>query len=224
MLTPTLSPDILRNSFLFRDADTNLLQSILPQCEYQELLAGETLFEQDSEPDAMYFLQDGQIHVVRHYPDGSEVVLATEIPYYVIGELSLLANKPRTGSVVAVGNCDLVRMSRDTVFEVFHQMPKVAVNALTHLGKRLYRLNLRVRESAISNVSGRVATLLVMMADNKAGTIDKPINLSRLARATAIDTDFVKHLIKKWESEAVLSLDEKQITIFDIEYLRRIAG
>ena len=222
-MASTYNISVLRNSFLFKDADEFVLKAVNRHCELMELDAGETLFEQDTPPDNMYFLIDGQIHIVRRYPEGYDVTIATEVPFYVIGELSMLANQPRTGSVVAVGDCDLIRLSRKAVFEVCESYPDVAVRALSHLGTRLYRLNLWVRESAVSNVGARIASVLLLMADNQ-GTTLKDVSITRLARATAIDADVVERLLRQWTEYGVLSMDNQQITIRQIEALRTFAG
>ncbi len=223
-MVQTISPAILRNSFLFKEVGTDILSDVVTHCQHMELLAGETLFEQDSEPDAMYFLADGQIHVLRHYASGAEVILATEVPYYVVGELSMLAGLPRTGSVVAVSNCDLLRISRDAVEDLSRQHPDVPFRAMKHLGERLYKLNLRVRESAIGNVMARIASVLLLLSNEQNGDVKTPVNLTRLARATALDTDVVIQMMKKWTQDGIVSIKGQSLSIYDVNALKNIAG
>ena len=195
-----INPAILRNSFLFREADDSVLREAARHCHRMELQAGETLFEQEALPDSMYFLEDGQIHVVRRYDDGYEVVIATEIPNYVIGELSMLAGQPRTGSVVAVGNCDLIQITRDVIDNICEMYPSLAVRALTQLGARLYALNLKVRESALGNVAARIASVL-LLASHSDGSLAQPVTVTRVARATATDADVVERMLQQWATE-----------------------
>lgn len=223
-MVQTINPTLLKNSFLFKEVDASILAEIASQAQRLELLAGETLFEQDSAPDAMYVLEAGQIHVVRHYRSGKEVILATEVPYYVIGELSLLANQSRTGSVVAVGNCDLVKISRDTIETFSHKYPEIALKALGHLGKRLYRLNLHVRESAIGNIQARIATVLSLMVNEETGKIIEDINMAQLARATALDVDVVKHTLSQFIHEGIIDIQGKTIQVINLTGLKNIAG
>jgi CRP/FNR family cyclic AMP-dependent transcriptional regulator len=222
-MATTFDISVLRNSFLFKDADETVLQEVSKYCEVMELDAGETLFKQDAQPDGMYFLVDGQVHVVRHYLEGYDVTIATEVPYYVIGELSMLANQPRSGSVVAVGDCDLIKLNRNAVFELCQTFPNIAVHALSHLGNRLYRLNLWVRESAVSNVSARIASVLLLMAGNAAVTLND-VSTTRLARATAMDADVVERILRQWDEYGVISTQEQQITIRNLAALQNFAG
>ena len=218
MPVQTIDYQILRNSFLFQDIDNMLLRLIAAHLQPMTIHAGETLFEQDSEADAMYFLESGQVHIMRHYPDGNEVILATEVPYYVIGELSMLANEPRTGSVVAVGDCDLLKLSREDFLAIVKNTPEVAVGALDDLGKRLYKLNLRVRESAIGNVEARLANILLLI-ENK-----QTLSISRIARATAMDLDVVEQILRQWERQSIISLKDKNLSIKNVHALQTLAG
>lgn len=220
----TINADTLRNSFLFKDVDQAILEEVAKHCQAMELHAGETLFEQDSAPDALYFLESGQIHVVRHYPEGYEVIIATEVPYYVIGELSLLANQPRTGSVVAVGDCDLIKLSRDSILEICEKIPEISLKAISHLGKRLYRLNLRVRESAIGNIAARVASVLILLAENNQTKTFPAVAVTRLARATAINPDAVERLLKQWAEYEIISQSGQSIIVHNLEALHNLAG
>lgn len=215
---------VLRNSMLFQGASDEVLNAVSHFCQPMELLAGETLFEQDSPSDAMYFLEDGQVHIIRHYPDGYQVILATEAPYYVIGELSMLANLPRTGSVVAVSDCDLIKFERSAILQLFNEYPSVAAHATTYLGQRLYTLNLKVRESGIGNVKARVASALLLMARNQPGQIEGDVSITRLARTTAIDADIVDHLLADWCTDNLIAVQDRQITIHDIEAIQNLAG
>ena len=45
---------VLRNSMLFQGVSDDILNTVSRFCQPMELLAGETLFEQNSLPDAMY--------------------------------------------------------------------------------------------------------------------------------------------------------------------------
>ncbi|RMG69510.1 MAG: Crp/Fnr family transcriptional regulator [Chloroflexi bacterium] len=220
--TTKINPQLLRNSFLFKDADDAVLEKVATFCQYMPLNAGEQLFEQGSPADAMYILESGQVHVIREYPDGYEVIIATESPYYVIGELSLLADQPRTGKVVAVADCDLIMLSRQAILDVYAEMPQIAVRALTQLGNRLYRLNLKVRENAIGNIKARIASVLLLLAENHHEQIMLPI--TRLARATAIDADVVERTLHQWSNQGIIHLDGQRVTVQDMATLRNLAG
>jgi CRP-like cAMP-binding protein len=182
------------------------------------------LFEQNDPGDALYILETGQVHILRQHPDGEQVILATEGPYYVIGELSMLTGQPRTGAAVAVSDCTLIALSRAAFEEVCTHLPELAVRVLAYVSRRLYRLNLQVREHAIGNVPARVATLLVLLSGGKNGPVSAHIRVSRMARAAATDADVVERLLKDWAQRGYIDYDARHITVHDIEAIRDIAG
>ncbi|MBN1966351.1 MAG: Crp/Fnr family transcriptional regulator, partial [Anaerolineae bacterium] len=161
-MSATATADDLRMARLFRDLPQAALDELAAQSRLLELRAGEKLFAQDDASDALYILQEGQIHVLRQHPTGEEVVLATEVPYYVIGEISALAGERRSGAVAAVTDSVLVAINRAAVFDVCNRFPDVAASLITYLSGRLYRMNLLVREYAIGNVAARVASALLL--------------------------------------------------------------
>jgi CRP-like cAMP-binding protein len=161
---------------------------------------------------------------VRQYPDGEHVILATEGPYYVIGELSMLVNQPRTGAVVAVSDCTLIALQRQAFVDVCAEIPDVSFKVLAQVGARLYRLNLQVRENAIGNVAARVASVLLLLAGGQNGPVAQPVRVSRVARAAATDADVVERLLTQWKQQQYITFDGQQVTILDAEMLQNIAG
>jgi CRP/FNR family transcriptional regulator len=208
----------LRDAELFQELDDATLIELAAHCKYRELSAGETLFRQDDSGDALYILAAGQIHVVRVYPTGEEVILATEGPYYAIGELSLLAQQPRTGSVVAVSDCTLLALERKAFMDTCAQMPEVAVRALDYVSRRLYRMNLMVREHALGNIRARIASAILLFAD------DGGVSVTRLARATGTDAEDIERILKQWEQDDWIAFDGRRLTIRDAANLQIIAG
>jgi len=214
----------LRNYAIFKDLPDEALQELVKHCQYQELSAGETLFEQESAGDKLYLLEDGQIHIIRQYPDGEQVILVTEQPYYIIGELSAVVGYPRTGAVVAVSDCTLFAIDRDVFFEICKTVTDVADKTIEYLAHRLYRLNLKVREYAISNVAARIASVLWLLSNGGSDEITARIRASRVARAIATDADTVQRILNEWRDAGYITYDGRHITILDVEMIRDIAG
>ncbi|MBZ0295643.1 MAG: Crp/Fnr family transcriptional regulator [Anaerolineae bacterium] len=214
----------LRNYMLFQDLSDETLIELVKHCHSIELAAGETLFQQNDQSDALYLLDEGQVHIVRQYADGEQVILATEGPYYVIGELSMLGERPRTGAVVAVSDCTLIAIDQQAWAEVCEQMPDVAVKMIAYLAQRLHHLNLQVRENAISNVVARVASVLWLLSGGEAGEVKGRVRVSRVARAVAADADTVERILKEWVAAGYISYEGTQVTIHDIETIHIMAG
>jgi len=214
----------LRDASLFRNLSDEVLVELANSCRYRELHAEEQLFAQGEDSDALYVLKEGQVHILRSYPDGEQVILTTESPYYIVGELSLLANQLRTGAVVAVSDCELLEISRDDFEAICHRHPEVAVQVMEYLGQRLYRMNLMVREHALGNVAARVATLLLLMVSDDAEQILNDVRVSRLARAAATDADKVQRVLNTWRDAGYIDVSQRTVQILDLQAIEALAG
>jgi CRP-like cAMP-binding protein len=214
----------LRDADLFKTLSEPLLHELAQHCYAVELAAGDTLFPQNAAGDTFYLLETGQVHIVREYPDGEHVILATEGPYYVIGELSMLVGQPRTGAVVAVSDSTLIALPREGFNRVCESHPELAVEVMNYLGMRLYRMNLLVREFAISNEAARVASVLLLLSGDQDGAVSSEVRIRRVARAAATDADVVDRLLKSWVDEGYITFDGRRLTIHDIAMIQKIAG
>lgn len=224
MITTAVEYKNLQNAILFRDLPDEALIELAKHCRYMELPAGDMLFQQDDPGSALYLLEDGQVHIVRKYPNGDEVILDTEGPYYVIGELSMLAGQPRTGGVFAVSDCTLIALDRKAFIEVCSRMPSVASGVMSYLATRIYRMNLLVRENAIGNVAARVASALLLLSGGKAGEVNGDVRVNRIARAAAANADTVDRLLQDWATLGYLSFDGRRLSIRNLEMIHSIAG
>lgn len=221
----TVEVEHLRDVDLFRAADEAALEDMAQHCSRIELAADATLFEQNAPGDALYVLEYGQIHILRQYEDGEQVILATEIPFYPIGNLSMLCGQGRTGTVVAVSDCTLIVLKRSTWLALCDRHHGLALAVQEQLARRLYRMNLLVRENAIGNAAARLASLLLLMADDMPeNPLTQPLRVLRMARATATDIDVVEHQLNDWEAAGLIRLAEGQLEVLDIPGLERLAG
>jgi FMN-dependent NADH-azoreductase len=67
-----------------------------------EVAAGSVVFEQDSESDVVYVIEEGTAEVFRRLDGGAETILATLQPGQYFGELGVLLGAPRAAGVRAV--------------------------------------------------------------------------------------------------------------------------
>ena len=106
--------------------------------------------------------------------------------------------------------------------DICGRIPGVMVRVQTHLAQRLYRMNLLVRENAISNVTARVANAVLLMSGGKTGELPQVVSLHRLARAVAIDANTVEKIFKEWAQQGLASYDGRRLTIYDVSAIEKM--
>jgi SulP family sulfate permease len=82
-------------------ADEERAERLLPYLRRQEVTAGECLIRQGERPDALYFVEAGQVTAQLERPGEKPIRLQTMRGGHVIGEIGFYLRQERTAAVVA---------------------------------------------------------------------------------------------------------------------------
>ncbi len=102
--------------------------AIVDKLEPLQFMAGERMIAEGDEGDAMYLISRGGGRVIKEI-DGQEVVLDELGEGEFFGEMSLLVGGPRSASVFATADTEVLRLKSSDLFEVIKQYPRIE-NAL----------------------------------------------------------------------------------------------
>jgi NTE family protein len=112
-----------------------LRAEIAGHARWVDLAAGEWLFRQGEAGDSMYVVRTGRLAVVLEHP---EVAVVRELGRCaVVGELALLTGSPRSASVRAVRDTELLRLDRDDFSALLRREPEFALGLTRELGREL---------------------------------------------------------------------------------------
>lgn len=125
----------LRSIPFFSELSEKLREDIVAESTLIRLPSREWLFRQGDPGDALYVIWSGRLEVVREQPAPSKVIRVVSRGA-AVGELALLTDSPRSASVRAIRDSELMRLSRDRVLKLLHDNQPFAV-ALTHALGRL---------------------------------------------------------------------------------------
>lgn len=99
--------------------------------------AGAVVIHEGDEGDAVYFIVDGSVEMVKRFADGSERFLHTSGQGEPFGEMALLQEGGRTATVRAVEPSTILRIDRDPFLNVLGRSPSLGVHVLVRLTGRL---------------------------------------------------------------------------------------
>src|SRR5213593_3997016 len=102
--------------------------AIVDKLEPLQFMAGERMIAEGDEGDAMYLISRGGGRVIKEI-DGQEVVLDELGEGEFFGEMSLLVGGPRSASVFATADTEVLRLKSSDLFDVIKQYPRIE-NAL----------------------------------------------------------------------------------------------
>lgn len=99
---------LLAKCDLLRHLPPEAIEEILPCIRMRQLRAGETLFRAGDPGDALYIVSAGRVEVL----DGSGRSIARLGEGHAFGEMALLTGSPRTATVRAVADTDLLAIDK----------------------------------------------------------------------------------------------------------------
>ncbi|MBL9036897.1 MAG: cyclic nucleotide-binding domain-containing protein [Archangium sp.] len=105
----------LRALTVFRDVDPALLEKLSTTLTPRQLAAGEALIRQGDHGDAMFIVRTGTLRVLVRGDDGREREVAVLGPGAHLGEIQLLTAGPRTASVLAATEAEVLQLSRSAL-------------------------------------------------------------------------------------------------------------
>ncbi len=150
----------LRATPLFAELPEAALELLCAQAEPLALRPGETLIDEGSLGDALFVVLSGELDVTKRSGDG-ELPLARVGPGALQGEMAAIEERPRTASVRAVGDVEVLRVPREALLDVLGSGPEAALAILrTVLGRlRSTESLLRQREklAALGTLSAGLA-------------------------------------------------------------------
>ena len=103
------------------DELTELVQSMVPRL----VRAGTVLVRQGEPGQSLFFIDRGAVEVIARGFDGKERAVATLSAGSFFGEMSLLTGKPRTATVVATEETNVLELSQDRLNQILEKYPKV---------------------------------------------------------------------------------------------------
>ncbi|MEA2555693.1 MAG: family transcriptional regulator, cyclic receptor protein [Actinomycetota bacterium] len=121
---------------LFGELDSHDLGFIAARVREVTVLAGEVIIEQGEMPEDIYVLEDGTVEISH---DG--VVVSTQGPGGVVGEIALVDPQRRTATVRATTDVRAVALSIDDFQAVATEMPEIARDLHAIATKRIAELD-----------------------------------------------------------------------------------
>lgn len=110
--TAETATDALKST-LFAELDPKTFQALLMHAQVVELKNGQTLFRQGDPADALYVIAHGTCGVIDEGPPRRGVAKIGEGQFF--GEIALITDQPRTATIVALTDVQLIAVDRRVV-------------------------------------------------------------------------------------------------------------
>jgi CRP-like cAMP-binding protein len=109
-----------------------------------KLAPDQVLLREGEHSHSMFWVQAGQL-VVTKKRGTDEVLLGHVYSGELVGEISFLDNEPRSATVKAVSECDVIEIPQETLDKVFSTQPKWMEILVKTMAERLRKANARIK-------------------------------------------------------------------------------
>lgn len=120
---------------LFAGMQQEALGSLVEQLQLVTLGGGEVLFYEGDPGDALYVIVEGEVSVSAEGPPRVEMARLGAGSF--IGEVALMIDQPRSATVAAIGDAELLRIDRKTLSKVLAEHGEVLHAVLRFVRDRL---------------------------------------------------------------------------------------
>ena len=132
---PESAADFLAKAPIFARLPQDARDEIAKSSRELHLTAGEWLFREGEEGDALYVIRAGRLEILGGNGDG--VVMRVLGRGAALGELALLTSSPRSASVRAARDTDLIAIDRSDFERLLEAEPEVSLALTRTLGAQL---------------------------------------------------------------------------------------
>ncbi|MGQ9371217.1 Crp/Fnr family transcriptional regulator [Azospirillum sp. ST 5-10] len=216
-LTP--DPAVLHGMTLFAGLDAAGLDDVVRQAHTRRIPKGTQIFAQGDAAAAGHALIDGRVKIVQTGADGQQVVLRFLGPGEMYGTLAMFTGGVYPADAVAVADCVEIHWTAATMTALMERHPRVALNALGIIGRRLQEMQHRLRELSTERVERRIARALLRLVRQggrrvDAGVeIDFPLSRQDVAEMTGTTLHTVSRTLSAWESQGIVESGRQHVTI-----------
>ncbi len=217
--------DILRKVPLFSQLAPSDLERVSEISRERAYPRNSVILFEDDPGDALYVVAQGQVKVVLIGEDGREVILSVMGEGEFFGEMALVDDEPRSAHVIAMEDSTLLVLRREDFQGILKQTPGIALALLRELSRRLRRVDEKVGSLVLLDVNGRVAQLLLDLAD-EAGSerITRRLTHHTIAQMIGSSRETVSRTMRELVEKGYIEVSRREIVIRDRTALEASAG
>jgi CRP/FNR family cyclic AMP-dependent transcriptional regulator len=182
------------------------------------------LFEHDP-GDALYVVLGGQVKVVIVGEDGREVILSILGDGDFFGEMALIDDLPRSAHVIATQDSTLLVLRREDFHRCLEGSPRIALGLLRAMSRRLRQADDKIGGLVLLDVNGRVARLLLDLADDHDGRIiPRKVTHHTIAQMIGSSRETVSRTMREFADKGLIEVSRPSIAITNRERLEELSG
>lgn len=212
--------ELLSAMDIFQDLAKDQIEALMDQTPMRTAVKGTMIFGAEG-AEVLFLLKAGEVELYRQSSDGRKLTLAIVEQNTFFGEMSLVDLHLEGTYAVAREDCVICVLSRHDLEELMLEYPQVAIRVVEVVTQRLQQARAFLQEMAFNDLTGRVANLLLRLADQETNTIAGHSHEELATMVGCLRESFTVVLDRFKQSNAVAT-GRRHIKITDRDQLVRI--
>jgi len=212
-----VSTTALRTFPMFYGLEERSLESLARVSMMRRVPRGSAVVRAGDRTDFVYLVLSGSLKVLVSDEEGREVILSMLGPGELFGEMGVLDDNPRSATVAAVVPSDLVVIAKSDFKRCLQENFEVCAYIMRNLVQRLRTADRKIESPALMDVYGRVARLLLEMAETVAGEkiVMRKISKQDIAKMIGASREMVSRVMKDLQLQGFIREADGRIYLRD---------
>lgn len=217
----------LRNCSLFEAVPVPTVAAVAAGARRRRFKPGDVIFHQGDPGETLHVIDRGRVKITLVSPNGDEVILAIQGTGAFFGELALLDGGPRSATAEAMEKTETLEVSRSALGLLLED-GAIRQRVLWRVASEIRRTDRHIERLRFYSLAGRVALHLADLArehgeaaEDGTVVVQLPYRQADLAALVGATRPAVNRVIRELESEGLVQVAGREVTVPDIERLSR---
>lgn len=213
----SVSVTALRTLPLFHGIAPDRLEPVARCAMMRRVPRGTAVVLAGDDTDFVYFVLNGSLKVMVSDEEGREVILTILGQGDLFGEMGVVDAEPRSATVTAVMPSDLVMIAQSDFRRILQENFDISLRIMGNLARRLRAADRKIESLALMDVYGRVARLLLDMAEKEAGqtVVRRKISKQDIAKMIGASREMVSRVMKDLQNRGLIEETDNGVILLE---------
>ncbi|MDC7245370.1 MAG: Crp/Fnr family transcriptional regulator [Sphaerochaetaceae bacterium] len=211
---------------LFASLNDASLESLTDKMSHRVYQKGEILVMEGQQPLGFTVIHSGSAKAYRTTSDGKEQILYIFPAHDYFGARFLFTEDEVPYCVEALEETHVCILSKQQLKDILIEHPKVALELIEAMAKRMKRLELLMQQSGKKKAEIRIAAILLEFAEtygtqeNGRTVVNLPLSQEGIANYVGVARETLSRKLSQLEEEKIVEFTERlQMVVLDTEKL-----
>jgi len=212
-----INPQILKGVPLFSAFSDTQIGQLLSCVQHRSYPRNSFILRAGEETDALYIILSGRVKLLIPDEEGHEVILSIMGAHEFFGEMGLFDDQTRSASAETLEACEMLRVSKAGFTALLKDNFELAILIIRNLVRRMREADRKIESLALIDVYGRVARLLIDLAQNVDGNwvVERAPAKQEIARMIGASREMVSRVVKDLHQKGLIRSEKRRIYVLD---------